>query len=179
MDNGTIKNEQQSSKVIYDNWIRSPYVIDGAFFAVIGLPFISNNICSILGGIYIDQKKLELADTFNSILYHFWTFYTCFLGILLLYAGLRLIRLLRRHFISKPGVTEEDIKKFSLGALKVKIIVVTAFTCIMIFAAIVILYASYRTEITLYKPYNVGIGIVVTFNGIVGTGFVLFGIILK
>ncbi|KAG2219417.1 hypothetical protein INT45_010608 [Circinella minor] len=168
-----------SSKVIYDNWIHSPYIIDGAFFVVTGFPFISNNICAILGGIYIDQKKFELANTFTSALYHFWTFYTCFLGILLLYAGLRLLRLLRRHFINKPGVTDDDLKKFSLGALKVKIIVVTAFSCIMIFAVIVILYASYRYEIILYKPYNVGIGIVVTFNGIVGTGFVLFGIILN
>ncbi|KAI7861119.1 hypothetical protein BDC45DRAFT_552418 [Circinella umbellata] len=168
-----------SSKVIYDDWIRSPYIIDGAFFAAIGFPFISNNICAILGGVYIDQKKFELADTFTSTLYHFWTFYTCSLGILLLYAGFRLLRLLRRHFINKSGVTDDDIKKFSLGALKVKIIVVAAFSCIIIFAVIVILYASYRYEIILYKPYNIGIGIVVTFNGIVGTGFVLFGIILN
>ncbi|KAG2219425.1 hypothetical protein INT45_010616, partial [Circinella minor] len=168
-----------SSKEIYDNWIHSPYIIDGAFFAVIGLPFISNNLCAILGGIYIDQKNYELANTFTSALYHCWTFYTCMLGTLLLYAGLRLIRLLRTHFINNPGVTKVDIKKFSLGALKVKIIVVAASTCIMIFAIIVILYASYRHEITLYKPYNLAIGIVVTFNAIVGTGVVLFAIILN
>ncbi|KAG2219430.1 hypothetical protein INT45_010621 [Circinella minor] len=168
-----------SSKVIYENWIRSPYVIDGAFFIVTGFPFISNNICAILGGIYIDQKKFELADTFTSALYHFWTFYTCFLGILLFYGGLRLIRLLRRHFINKPGVTNDDVKKFSLGVLKVKIIVVAASSCIVIFAVIAILYASYRYEITLYEPYNVAIGIVITFNAIIGTGFVLFAIILN
>ncbi|KAI7850626.1 hypothetical protein BDC45DRAFT_518082 [Circinella umbellata] len=168
-----------SSRVIYDSWIRSPYIIDGACFSAITLPFISNNICSIAAGVYADQENLTLASSFTSALYYFWTFYTSFLGILILFAGFRLIGLLRHHFIDKPGATADDIEKFSLGALRVKIIILTASICLLLFSLVVVLYGAFRTSIILYTPYNLAFAVIWTFNGIIATGLIVFGVILN
>ena len=143
------------------------------------LPFISNNICSIAAGAFAVKENLTLADTFTSALYYFWTFYTSFLGILILFSGFRLIGLLRHHFIDKPGATANDIKKFSLGALRVKIIILTASTCLLLFAVVVVLYGALRTSIISYMPYNLTFAVIWTFNGIIATGLIIFAVILK
>ncbi|KAI8140304.1 hypothetical protein BJV82DRAFT_671734 [Fennellomyces sp. T-0311] len=167
-----------SSKIIYENWVRSPYIIDGAFFAIISLPFISNVVCAIAAGIYALRADITLAAAFTRATYYLWVFHIAILSVLILYAGLRLIRLLRRHFLSKPGTTPEDLEKFHLGALKVKIIIMTAFCCLMVFMVIVILYASFRTEITTYMPYNFALAVVTTFTGVIGTCGIIFAVIL-
>ncbi|KAI9484572.1 hypothetical protein BDB00DRAFT_983982 [Zychaea mexicana] len=168
-----------SSKVIYDNWIRSPYIIDGACVAVITLPYITNNICAIAAGVFADRGDFVLAANFTDALYYLWTFYTTSLAILILYAGFRLIRLLRHHFIDKPGATGEDVNKFSLGALKVKIIILTAFFCLILFAIMVVLYGVSRVSISLYMPYNLTFAVIWTFNGSIATGLIIFAVILN
>ncbi|ORY97826.1 hypothetical protein BCR43DRAFT_490433, partial [Syncephalastrum racemosum] len=44
-----------SSKVIYDAWIRMPILIDACCVMVLFLPVVSNNICSIAAGFFAAQ----------------------------------------------------------------------------------------------------------------------------
>ncbi|KAI9274303.1 hypothetical protein BDA99DRAFT_590854 [Phascolomyces articulosus] len=168
-----------SSRVLYDNWVRSPHMIDGVCFIIIILPFLSNNITSISSGVYAVRGDLSLAGAFTNASYYCWTVYTAFLGVLIFYAGFRLIRLLRRHFIEKPGTTAEDVEKFALSALKVKIIILTASLCLFVFTIVLVLFASLREQILAYTPYNLAVGIIIAFNGVVGTGIVIFAVILN
>ncbi|KAI9493193.1 hypothetical protein BDB00DRAFT_388888 [Zychaea mexicana] len=167
-----------SSKIIYDNWVRSPLIIDGICVAIIALPFITNNICAIAAGIYALQGNIPLATKFTDALYCFWTFYTGSLAIIILYAGTRLLRLLRQHLIEKSdGRVNAD--KVRLGALKVQIIVLTAFLCLGVFAVILGLYAALRIPITVNKAYNGAIAAIWTYDGALATAFIAFAIILK
>lgn len=85
---------------------------------VITLPFISNNIVSIAGGVSALHGNNYLAEQYTSALYYLWTFYTGFLAVLIVYGGLRLLRLLNHHLLQKND-GRVDIRKIKLGALKV------------------------------------------------------------
>ncbi|KAI8139574.1 hypothetical protein BJV82DRAFT_672544 [Fennellomyces sp. T-0311] len=172
-------SEEWSSKIIYDTWVGSPYIIDGAYVCVVTLPFISNNVCSIAAGVLGLQGNFFLADRFTSVLYYFWTFYTCSLGVFIVYAGFRLIGLLQDHFEGKPGVSAEDIEKLKLGAVKVKIVTFSAFGSLLLFSLINVLYGVFRHSITTHMPYNMTIAVIWTFNGILATALIVFSVILN
>lgn len=59
-----------------------------------------------------------MASQFTDALYYLWTFYTGFQAILILYAGLRLLRLLNRHLLQRTD-SRVDLGRVRLGALKV------------------------------------------------------------
>ncbi|KAI8141442.1 hypothetical protein BJV82DRAFT_176264 [Fennellomyces sp. T-0311] len=167
-----------SSKVIYDNWVRSPIIVDSICSAIITMPFITNNICAIAAGVYAQSGDMAKAMAFTDALYGFWTFYTGSLGLIILYAGVRLLKLLKRHLMDRTD-GRVNIEKVKLGALKVKIIVLTAFFCLAVFAIVVGLYAAKRVPITLNKAYNTAIAAVWTYDGVIATALIEFSIILN
>ncbi|KAI9274331.1 hypothetical protein BDA99DRAFT_497176 [Phascolomyces articulosus] len=167
-----------SSKIIYDNWVRSPIIIDGTCVAIISLPFITNNICAIAAGVFAVQGNIHMATKFTDALYCFWTFYTGTLAIIILYAGIRLLRLLRSHLLEKSE-GRVNVAKVKLGALKVQIIVFTAFICLGVFAIILGLYAALRIPITVNKAYNGVIAAIWTYDGALATAFIEFAIVLN
>ena len=169
---------KQSNKIIYDNWIRSPIIIDSVCVSIISLPFITNNICAIAAGIYAIHGDIHMATKFTDALYCFWTFYTGILAIIILYAGARLLRLLNQHILEKSD-GRVNVAKVKLGALKVQIIVFTAFICLGVFAVVLGLYAGARVPITVNKTYNALISALWTYDGAIATACIEFAIILK
>ncbi|KAG2223138.1 hypothetical protein INT45_005694, partial [Circinella minor] len=167
-----------SNKIIYDNWVRSPIIIDSICVSIISLPFITNNICAIAAGIYAIHGNIYMASKFTDALYCFWTFYTGVLAIIILYAGARLLRLLNQHIIEKSD-GRVNVSKVKLGALKVQIIVFTAFICLGVFAVILGFYAAARIPITVNKTYNALIAALWTYDGAIATACIEFAIILN
>lgn len=168
----------QSSKVIYEAWIKIPKLVDSICVLIITLPFISNNICSIAAGIFAYRGNDDLAASFTSALYYLWTFYTGFLGLLILYAGIRLLRLLNHHLLQRND-GRVDTAKIKLGALKVKIIILTGFVCLALFAVILGLYGALRPQIQEDTTYNLAIAILWTYDGVLATALIEFSVILK
>lgn len=164
--------------MIYDAWIRTPILIDACCVMVLFLPVVSNNICSVAAGFFAAQGNDYLAGAFTNALYYLWAVYTGFLGCLVLYAGIRLLRLLQRHLIQKSD-SHVDVGKVLLGALKVKIIIGTACACLFFFALILLLYAILRVPITHSTGYNLAICLCWTFNGVAATGLIEVAVLLK
>lgn len=164
--------------MIYEAWIRIPKLVDGICVLVITTPFISNNICSIAAGVFALRGNNELAAKFTSALYYLWTFYTGFLALLILYAGIRLLRLLSHHLLQRKD-GRVDIAKIKLGALKVKIIILTGFGCLALFAVVLGLYGALRDPIQENTAYNLTIAILWTYDGVIATAFIEFSVILK
>ncbi|CDS03581.1 hypothetical protein LRAMOSA00983 [Lichtheimia ramosa] len=167
-----------SSKVIYDVWIRAPVIVDTMCTVIITMPFISNNICAVAAGVYALRGDNYMASQFTDALYYLWTFYTGFQAILILYAGLRLLRLLNRHLLQRTD-SRVDLGRVRLGALKVRIIVMTGFICLTVFAVMMVLYARLRGPITENAAYNVAIAVIWMFDGAITTGVIEFGVVLN
>ncbi|KAF7727794.1 hypothetical protein EC973_007025 [Apophysomyces ossiformis] len=136
----------QSSVALYTVWIRSPYIIDTICVLVITLPFISNNICSVLAGVYAKRGDNVRAEIYTSALYYLWTFYCVFLGSLIVYAGIRLVRLLKFH-LRLQAERHVDVAKTKTGILKVKIIILGQTACTLISAVLLLTYAAMRDTI--------------------------------
>ncbi|KAL1926794.1 hypothetical protein VTP01DRAFT_5440 [Rhizomucor pusillus] len=175
---GVAHTLSDSSKVIYEAWIRIPKLVDGICVLVITTPFISNNICSIAAGVFALRGNNELAAKFTSALYYLWTFYTGFLALLILYAGIRLLRLLSHHLLQRKD-DRVDIAKIKLGALKVKIIILTGFGCLALFAVVLGLYGALRDPIQENTAYNLTIAMLWTYDGVIATAFIEFSVILN
>ncbi|KAJ8661317.1 hypothetical protein O0I10_003067 [Lichtheimia ornata] len=167
-----------SNKTVYNRWVRSPIIIDGVCLIFIVGPHFTNNVCSIAAGVYANKQDYVMAEGFTNALYWFWTFYTGCLGILILFAGLRLLRLLTRHLHERQQ-GQVCIRKVKLGTLKVKIIIVAGSACLTGFAVIMILYAACRIPITKNTAENVAIACVWMFNGVAATAAIFLGIVLN
>lgn len=57
--------------------------------------------------------------------------------------------------------------------------IATGFTCLTVFALILVLYGVLRDSITAHTGYNVGIGAIWTYDGVLATAFIEFSVILK
>ncbi|KAI8388680.1 uncharacterized protein BYT42DRAFT_560872 [Radiomyces spectabilis] len=175
---GVAHTLSDSSKFIYSAWIRSPIIVDTICLLVITLPFVTNNICSVAAGVFAARGNNELAERFTNALYALWTLYTVFLGILILYAGLRLLHLLNHNLLMQSN-RQLNIGKIKTGALKVRIIMAAGCLCLWIFAIILLLYACIRLTISQNYAFNMIIAVIWRFDGTFATLVVEFAVILN
>ncbi|KAI9322284.1 hypothetical protein BX666DRAFT_1893461 [Dichotomocladium elegans] len=167
----------ESNRIIYDRWVGTPVVVNIITIIFLFGPHVTNNICSIASGIYGLRGDVYHAERYTNALYWLWAFYTGCLGILILYAGIRLLGLLRRHLLErKSDIAIENVK---LGILKVKILVAAGTSCLLLFVIMMIIYASRRVSIILVTEYNVTLACIWMLNGAMATSVIFFGIILN
>ncbi|KAI8077788.1 uncharacterized protein BX664DRAFT_270448, partial [Halteromyces radiatus] len=167
-----------SSHVIYNSWFHNPLKVDILCSTLIIMPFVSNNICSISAGIYAQNGDIEKAILFTRALYYFWTIYCGTLGLVLLYSGVYLVRLLNHHLRSQRGV-QCNVAKVKTGILKVKLVIFIGCSCLNIFAIIVCLYGIFRERMSNSTLCSLVIAAIWTFDGPMATVLVELALILK
>lgn len=102
-------------------WVRSPVVVDVLCTALVTLPFLTNNICSIGGGVAALRGNNELAAKFTRALCYLWAFYTGFLSLLIMFSGSRLIHLLASYLERRTYLGPAELTKIKLGLVKVNL----------------------------------------------------------
>ncbi|KAI9484762.1 hypothetical protein BDB00DRAFT_983710, partial [Zychaea mexicana] len=167
-----------SSKSIYSAWFHSPVRIDLLGTIFISLPYVTNNICSIAAGVYAERGDDWHAAQFTHALYYLWTIYCGSLGFMILFAGLRLLRLLNHHLRMQHDL-RVNIAKIKTGTLKVKIIMVVGCVCLWVFAFILCMYGVFRDPVTRNTALNLTISAVWTYDGVVATLLVELALILN
>lgn len=146
--------------------------------ATMTFPFITNTSCAIAAGIYAVRGNNDMASKLTMAQYYFWTFYCGYLGTLLLFAGVRLIRLLDKHLLMQSDL-RINIIKVKTGALKVKIIVLVGTSCLWIFAFLVALYSVCRDAVMTNQSSNMVVAAVWLFAGPIATFFVEIAVLIK
>lgn len=86
---------------------------------MITLPFISNNICSIAAAIYAERGDFVKAKLYTNMLYFFWTAYCFTLASWIIFAGLRLLKILRLHLDYQHDLQGSTVHKIQNGTFKV------------------------------------------------------------
>ncbi|KAJ8655640.1 hypothetical protein O0I10_008729 [Lichtheimia ornata] len=167
-----------SSKTIYSAMFSSPLRIDILSTTFITMPFITNNICSIAAGIYAERGEDFIAGQFTHAQYYFWTIYCGSLGFMILFAGIKLLRLLGHHLRMQHDL-RTNIAKIKTGSLKVKIIMLVGCVCLWVFALVLCLYGVLRDQIIRNTGYNLAISAVWTYDGVVATLLVEMALILN
>ncbi|GAB5587731.1 hypothetical protein Unana1_02631 [Umbelopsis nana] len=142
-----------SETVMDGGWRLSQADISKIGLAFVLSPMITNNICSVASGVYAQRGDAYRADIFARLLYAFWTFYCLTLAICVLYAGIRLMRLLDLHLqMLGSGKRYELVKT---GRMKVRMIMTVTGACLSCFVLILFPYAVCRNLIQNSTPANV------------------------
>lgn len=147
-------------------------------FITMTSPFITNTACALAAGVYAARGDSAMASKFTMAQYGFWGLYCGYLGSLLLFAGVRLIRLLDKHLLMQSDM-RININKVKTGALKVKMIVLVGTSCLWIFAFLVILYTITRDAVTTTEGSNMVVAAVWLFAGPIATFFVEIAVLIK
>ncbi|KAI9478060.1 MAG: hypothetical protein EXX96DRAFT_504238 [Benjaminiella poitrasii] len=170
-----------SSRVIYSTWVKSDFIVNILCVATIILPIITNTICSVAAGIYASRNNNKVASIMTITQYSFWTFYCVYLGTLLLFAGVRLIRLLDKHLLAQtPSTTNpRTFNAVRTGALRIKIIVIVGTSCMWIFAFLVCIYSVCRDALLTNQISNMVVAAIWLFAGPIATFFVEIAILIN
>ncbi|CEP07242.1 hypothetical protein [Parasitella parasitica] len=127
--------------------------IDFVCITFIILPFISTNVTVIGLSVALYLKNMELAWKFYEILYMQWLFYWPALLLMVLAAGLRLIKILKQHLHNqiKTGnkTSAQNIKN---GLFKIRMIMSITITAASIFT--IIRYTHTFLGDISYKDYS-------------------------
>ncbi|KAL7318084.1 hypothetical protein PS15m_004353 [Mucor circinelloides] len=168
----------ESSRVIYSNWVKSHIAVNILCLATVTFPFLTNTSCALAAGIYAVRGNNEMASKLTMAQYYFWTFYCGYLGTLLLFAGVRLMRLLDKHLLVQSEL-RVNIQKVKTGALKVRIIVVVGTSCMWIFAFLLGLYSACREAVMTNQVTNMVVAAVWLFAGPIATFFVEIAVLIN
>ncbi|CAO3633885.1 unnamed protein product [Cunninghamella echinulata] len=167
-----------SSQHLYSSWVGSQSIVDVVGFVVIASPILVINPISLTAGYYAQIGDIDNATKWTEAIYYSWGAFDFIIGSLILIAGLRLIRVLKRH-LSSQGNLRENIVKIKLGAAKIKIISIIGCACLWGYCIVINLYASSRYTITLDQPYTIVITSIILFNGPLASCIIEFAIILN
>ena len=141
-------------------------------------PFFTNTACAVTAGIYAVRGNHSMASKLTMAQYYFWAFYAGYLGTLLLFAGVRLLRLLDKHLLTQSDFSA-NISKVKTGALKVKIIVLVGTSCLWIFAFLVALYSACRDAVMTNQGTNMVVAAIWLFAGPIATFFIEIAVLIK
>lgn len=168
----------ESSRIIYSTWVKSHTMVNILCLITMTFPFMTNTACAVAAGIYAARGDNAMASKLTMAQYYFWGLYCGYLGSLLLFAGVRLIRLLDKHLLMQSDM-RININKVKTGALKVKIIVLVGTSCLWIFAFLVILYTICRDAVMTNQGSNMVVAAVWLFAGPIATFFVEIAVLIN
>ncbi|ORX53187.1 hypothetical protein DM01DRAFT_1383795 [Hesseltinella vesiculosa] len=167
-----------SSKTIYNAWIRNPERVDVLCVVFITIPFILPTIFNILTGVNASQGNNDSAIFFTKVNYYIWMCLAIFLGIFVFFAGVRLVKLLTSHMVTKAN-QRVNIMKIKAGATKVKLTVFFGCVCIWGLAFFSGLFATARYGIITNNVYVGLVSGVINFIGIAATTLILTVLVVE
>ncbi|KAI9306846.1 hypothetical protein BJ944DRAFT_39101 [Cunninghamella echinulata] len=167
----------KSSKVVYEGWLGSQFVLDLTCVVMLLFPLVTI-IPSVVSGFYADIGNIEMATRWTSATYFLWTFNDFLVGASVILAGLRLLKLLK-HYLLTQGNRRENIAKIRLGARKVKIIILIGCSCLWGYAIFIGYYATSRYVIMQGFIPNIIITCLTLYTGPLATTSIMLALLLN
>ncbi|SAL99628.1 hypothetical protein [Absidia glauca] len=175
---GVANTLSHSSKTIYKTWVGSQTLVDIICTSMITLPYITINIVAIIAGVHAQRGDTDRAEVWTGAIYYLWLVYTFLLGSLILFAGIRLLKLLNNHLLMQTDL-RVNIAKIRTGAVKVKIIIGIGCFCLWAFTVMIALYATSRYTVMISPVYTTALASFALFNGPLATSVVEFALVLN
>lgn len=163
---------------MYNSWVRSQTIVDVLFLCSIFCPFFTTTSCAVAAGYHASIGENEMAARLTRIQYYAWGFFCGSVALVLLFAGLRLMRILDRYITLQENL-KVDTLKVRTGALKVKMIVVSGTLCMGTFALVLASYGALRSIIMKDTTFNIAVAIIWLFAGPLAAFFIIVAILIK
>ncbi|KAI8072389.1 hypothetical protein BC940DRAFT_330549 [Gongronella butleri] len=175
---GVANTLSNSSSKIFLSWVHSQRVVDILSVILISLPYVTINVAALGAGYYAQINDIPKATSWTEAIYYMWLVYTFVLGGLILFAGLRLLKLLTTHLLTQND-NRANMAKIKTGAVKVKIIIGIGCFCLWAFTVMIALYASSRYQVMQSPEYTIILAAFALFNGPLATSVVEFAVFLN
>lgn len=163
---------------MYNTWGKYQTWIDILCSAAIILPLFTATPWGVAAGVYAYRGNIELASRYTMIQHYMWTFYTVFIGALLLFSGVRLVLLFDKYIANQDQLRKSDLK-YQVGVIKVKTIVVVGTSCMWIMALLLCLYGSFRDAIMSTMISNMVVAAIWSFAGPITCFFIAISLVIK
>ncbi|KAI8138695.1 hypothetical protein BJV82DRAFT_522986 [Fennellomyces sp. T-0311] len=164
---GIAQTLADSHKAISTGWLPSPRVVDAIGLSFFFAPFILNNIVALVGGA-MARTNIGVAEALVRVLYVFWFLHCFLLSLAVLFAGLRLVRILNRH-LTKFQSSGPRYASVKTGIFKIRAVVTIIVICLMMFAILLLMYGALRDEIMINIPGSVFLGVTWNYLGPLAT----------
>ncbi|CAO3633921.1 unnamed protein product [Cunninghamella echinulata] len=176
---GVVHTLSSSSSTIYKSWVKSQLIVDLFCTAMVVLPFITINPLAIVAGYYAEKGDVNKAWLWTEAIYYLWLFYTFTLGSMVLFAGLRLVNLLKKHLAMQLATGKDNVAKIQLGTTKVKIIIGIACFCLWAFSFMIAIYISSRYYVMINSIYTIILAALAIFNGPLASSIIEFALLIN
>ncbi|KAI7901306.1 uncharacterized protein BX663DRAFT_537063 [Cokeromyces recurvatus] len=164
---GIAQTLADSHKVIANNWLPSPRLVDIIGCTIFLAPFIINNVMSLAAGI-LAQKDLKLAKVFTRLLYIFWFIHCFCLAVSVVFSGFRLTRILKNH-LNKFNTTGPRYVSVKTGIFKIRAVMSIIGVCLIMFAVFLLMFGILREKIIVNLLGSIILGAFWNFLGVVTT----------
>lgn len=134
-------NNEINNKIVKKTWNISEKMISKIGIIFILMPFITNNLTSILAGIFVENDNIN-SILFTSILYILWSFYCSFLAFLITLIGIKLLNTIKNS--TKNFNNNENLRK---NTIKLQLIIITISVIQIIFSIFLLIYGIFREQI--------------------------------
>ncbi|KAI7858370.1 hypothetical protein BDC45DRAFT_498185 [Circinella umbellata] len=138
-------------------WLPDPRVIDAFGIFFLFAPLVVGESLTIAAGA-IASKNVYVAETLIRTNYSIWLLWTGGVGVAVLYASLRLIRILRNHH--KKFQQARNYEAVKSGIYKIQLTAFSYVVCLFSFAAVLILYGILRSSIIANTKGSIFLGAV-------------------
>lgn len=143
------------------------------------IPFIVNNCVSVLAGIFADTH-VRTATILIRLLYFVWFFECTILSAFIVYAGGRLIRILKEnHRKLKNIVAAQHMTEIRAGVAKIRAQVIILSVALALFAIALFLEGVLRSKIMSHTIGNVIISVPWMYIGGITTFAFLLAILIR
>ena len=123
------------------------------------------------------NKNLHIAETLIRTNYSIWLVWTGGVGVAVLLASLRLIRILKNHH--KKFQQAKNYEAVKAGIYKIQLSAFAYVVCLFSFAALLILYGNLRTHIIANTKGSIFLGVVWSLLGGATTLVVELAVLIK
>ncbi|RCH86739.1 hypothetical protein CU098_008081, partial [Rhizopus stolonifer] len=174
---GIAQTLSDSHRVLANSWLPSPRLVDFIGGSIFLAPFIVNNVMALAAGI-LAERDLHLAQLFTRLLYIMWFVHCSSLAVAVMFAGVRLIGILREH-LKKFNTSGPRYISVQTGIFKIRAVVTIITICLMMFAVFLLIFGILREIIVVNLVGSVVLGAVWNFLGAVATMGVEIAIIFN
>lgn len=143
------------------------------------IPFIFNNVISVLAGVFADTH-VRTATILIRTLYFAWFIECTVLSALIVYAGARLIRILKENHRKLMNViAAEHMTEIRAGVAKIRAQVIILSVALALFAIALCLQGVLRSRIMSHTTGNVIISVPWMYIGSITTFAFLLAILMR
>ncbi|KAI8355650.1 hypothetical protein EDC96DRAFT_264545 [Choanephora cucurbitarum] len=174
---GIAQTLSDSHRVLASTWLPSARTVDFIGGYIFFSPFVINNIMSIVAGV-MAERNLMIAQLFTRLLYIMWFVHCSTLCGAVIFAGVRLIAILREH-LQKFNTSGPRYVSVQTGIFKIRAVVTIIAICLMMFAIFLLLFGILRELIVVNIYGSVILGAVWNFLGVVATTGVLVAVLIN